>query len=141
MACLSLVASSLNAIRAEPRQDRSELSPDVERLEVIAQPWLHDWLWLPEWIRLSFNYTNEIDANPSGGNEQTGTYTHNVAINSAFSSGFGKEASEWQEIDHWTLKITASQSRFSRGQYIFNPMGKGDADDPLVLSLQMSFSF
>ena len=109
MACLSLVASSLNAVRAEPREDRSELSPDVERLEVIAQPWLHDWLWLPEWIRLSFNYTNEIDANPSGGNEQTGTYTHNVAINSAFSSGFGKEASEWQEIDHWTLNITASQ--------------------------------
>ena len=90
MACLTLVASSLDAVRvrAEPREDRSELSPDVERLEVIAQPWLHDWLWLPEWIRLSFNYTNEIDANPSGGNEQTGTYTHNVAIFAGRTGGF-----------------------------------------------------
>ncbi|WP_413357849.1 carbohydrate porin [Prochlorococcus sp. MIT 1201] len=26
-------------------------------------------------------------------------------------------------------------------QYIFNPMGKGDVDDPLVLGLPMSFSF
>ena len=26
-------------------------------------------------------------------------------------------------------------------QYIFNPMGKGDVDDPLLLGLQMSFSF
>ncbi|WP_157859781.1 hypothetical protein [Prochlorococcus marinus] len=43
---------------------------------------------------------------------------------------------------NWVISsCSAAMSRFSRGQYIFNPMGKGDVDDPLVLSLQMSFSF
>ena len=109
MACMGLLVASCAVVRAESLQSLISPSSDVERLDLIPQPWLHDWLGLPEWVRLSFNYTNEIDANPSGGVEQTGTYTHNVAINSAFSSGFGKVAAEWKEIDHWILNLTASQ--------------------------------
>ena len=82
---------------------------ELERLELTAQPLLHEWLNLPDWVQVSINYTNEINANPLGGERQTGTYTHNVAIHSAFSSGFGKEPQDWDELDHWTLAITASQ--------------------------------
>ena len=84
-------------------------SVDIEQLELSTQPWLKDWLHLPDWVQFSINYTTEINANPLGGDQQTGTYTHNLAINSAFSSGFGKDESDWDELDHWTLAVTASQ--------------------------------
>ena len=84
-------------------------SVDIEQLELTTQTWLKDWLHLPDWVQFSINYTTEINANPLGGDQQTGTYTHNLAINSAFSSGFGKDESDWDELDHWTLAVTASQ--------------------------------
>lgn len=84
-------------------------SVDIEQLELTTQTWLKDWLHLPDWVKFSINYTTEINANPLGGDQQTGTYTHNLAINSAFSSGFGKDESDWDELDHWTLAVTASQ--------------------------------
>ena len=84
-------------------------SAEIEQLELTTQPWLREWLDLPDWVQFSINYTTEINANPLGGDQQTGTYTHNLAINSAFSSGFGKDESVWDELDHWTLAVTASQ--------------------------------
>ena len=84
-------------------------SAEIEQLELTTQPWLREWLDLPDWVQFSINYTTEINANPLGGDQQTGTYTHNLAINSAFSSGFGKDESDWDELDHWTLAVTASQ--------------------------------
>ena len=84
-------------------------SVDIEQLELTTQTWLKDWLHLPDWVQFSINYTTEINANPLGGDQQTGTYTHNLAINSAFSRGFGKDESDWDELDHWTLAVTASQ--------------------------------
>lgn len=105
LAALTLSLSLLCPVAFAEDQHDAEL----ERLELTAQPLLHEWLNLPDWVQFSINYTNEINANPLGGERQTGTYTHNVAINSAFSSGFGKEPQDWDELDHWTLAITASQ--------------------------------
>ena len=87
LAALTLSLSLLCPVAFAEDQHDAEL----ERLELTAQPLLHEWLNLPDWVQFSINYTNEINANPLGGERQTGTYTHNVAINSAFSSGFGKE--------------------------------------------------
>jgi len=101
LAGLSLIAPA--PLMADTR------SAEMESLELTTQPWLREWLDLPDWVQFSINYTTEINANPLGGDQQTGTYTHNLAINSAFSSGFGQEEAEWNELDHWTLAVTASQ--------------------------------
>ena len=95
-ACLGF--AGVNPLCAEP-----------ERLERVPQPWLETLIGFPEWVQFSMNYTSETNANPFGGDRQTGTYTHNLHLNSAISTGFTKQSRDWQEIDHWSLHLTASQ--------------------------------
>jgi len=77
--------------------------------QVRPQPLLHHWLDLPDWVSISLGYVNEINGNPSGGLQQSATYTHNLSLNTSFSSGFRRPESEWDEFDAWKLVINASQ--------------------------------
>ena len=108
-ACVAVGMTAQGSLWAQETDPEGLDAPEHEWLELAPEPLLHDWLGLPDWVQLSINYTNEINGNPVGGDRQTKTYTHNVAINSAFSSGFGKEEPDWDEVDHWALNITASQ--------------------------------
>jgi len=90
-ACIAVGMTAQGPLWAQEPDPEGLDAPERERLELAPTPLLHDWLGLPDWAQLSINYTNEINGNPVGGDRQTKTYTHNVAINSAFSSGFGKE--------------------------------------------------
>ncbi len=77
--------------------------------QLTPQPLLHNWLDLPDWVSISLGYVNEINGNPSGGLQQRATYTHNLSLNTSFSSGFSRPESEWDEFDAWKLVINASQ--------------------------------
>ena len=77
--------------------------------QVTPQPLLHNWLDLPDWVSISLGYVNEINGNPSGGLRQRATYTHNLSLNTSFSSGFSRPESEWDEFDAWKLVVNASQ--------------------------------
>ena len=77
--------------------------------QVRPQPLLHHWLDLPDWVSISLGYVNEINGNPSGGLQQSATYTNNLSLNTSFSSGFRRPESEWDEFDAWKLVINASQ--------------------------------
>ncbi len=77
--------------------------------QVTPQPLLHNWLDLPDWVSISLGYVNDINGNPSGGLRQRATYTHNLSLNTSFSSGFSRPESERDEFDAWKLVVNASQ--------------------------------
>jgi porin len=80
-----------------------------ETIDNTPQPWLQNWLDMPDWMAISLGYVNEINGNPSGGLQQTATYTHNISLNTSYSSGYTRPVDQWGEFDHWKLVANLSQ--------------------------------
>ena len=86
----------------EPQLLRAKEAKNSEPVvwQVTPQPLLHNWLNLPDWVSISLGYVNEINGNPSGGLRQRATYTHNLSLDTSFSSGLNRPESEWDDLMH-----------------------------------------
>jgi len=68
-------------------------------------------LKLPDWLRVSISYTAEPMANPIGGAAQTSAWIQDTALDLQVGAGLGKAATDWVELDHWSLNLNVNTSQ------------------------------
>jgi porin len=76
-------------------------------------------LGLPPWV----DFSVELDAEPlvnAGGRGSSGAWIQQFSLGAAFSSGLAKEATQWNEADHWQLntQLMLFSGRAGYGQAI-----------------------
>lgn len=83
---------------------------DTPTAEASAdQPFsLQQALKLPDWLRVSISYTAEPMANPIGGAAQTSAWIQDTALDLQVGAGLGKAATDWVELDHWSLNLNVN---------------------------------